>query len=196
MLHRPVVRNAGPVHPGTTAAPPRRESARWGLDLDPLAKPGRRDPARHRSPSRRCRRDLRRSGLPEQVVILWFCAGPGGDERGLGVGRERDDPAGHRNPRRRHLEPAHPVCPGPLTRAVRIHRAVGMPSCQGACHAGVARRLAGLRCFGEPGVQPFPDLLRGVAAAATLARTITTPVAATLAKAASPSTFHQRTYPG
>jgi hypothetical protein len=37
-------------YPTTTAAPPRRESARWDLDLNPPAKPGRRDLARHRRP--------------------------------------------------------------------------------------------------------------------------------------------------
>jgi len=33
---------------------------------------------------------------------------------------------------------------------------------------GLARRLAGSRRFGQPGVQPFPDFIRGIGTAAPL----------------------------
>ena len=58
--------------------------------------------------------------LPVELRHLGDQRGPAsapapGAHRPPGVGRERDDPAGHRNPRRGHPQPAHPVLPAPFT---------------------------------------------------------------------------------
>ena len=131
------------------------------------------------------------SQAPRPGSDLVFCAGTWGDEKGLGCTRTR---RGTRT--RRSGGPSKPATVSSRTRAswlsrtarpavlsrtarpavlsrtarpaVRIHRARRNAKPPGSLSwAGVAWRLAGLWCFGEPGVQPFPDLLRGVAAAAT-----------------------------
>jgi len=51
-----------------------------------------------------------------------------GARRPPGMGRERDHPAGHRNPRRSHPEPAHPVLPAPLTALSAPAAPIGTPS--------------------------------------------------------------------
>ena len=62
--------------------------------------------------------------LPVELRHLGDQRGPApapgpGARRPRGVGRRRHDPAGHRDPRRRHPQPAHPVVPASVARTSR-----------------------------------------------------------------------------